>query len=88
MPLNGLSVYPSADHWNHREDTDYFSQPGALIRLVTPAQQQALFDNTARSIGEAPREIQLRHIRHCEKADPAYGEGVAKALGIPMTDVA
>ena len=24
-----------ADHWNHREDTDYYSQPGALFRLMT-----------------------------------------------------
>ena len=28
------------------------------------------------------REVQLRHIGHCLKADPAYGAGVAKALGI------
>ena len=82
-----LSLEGAADHWNHREDTDYFSQPGALFRLMNPAQQQVLFENTARSIGEAPREIQLRHIRHCLKADPAYGEGVAKALSIPMSEV-
>jgi catalase len=77
-----LSIEGAADHWNHREDDDYYSQPGALFRLMTPAQQQALFENTARSIGGAPREIQLRHIRNCTKADPAYGAGVAKALGI------
>ncbi len=53
---------------------------------MTPAQQQVLFDNTARSIGEAPREIQIRHITHCLKADRAYGEGVAKALGIPLSE--
>ncbi len=51
---------------------------------MTAAQKQALFDNTARSIGPAPREIQLRHIGNCLKADRAYGEGVARALGIPM----
>ncbi|MBX3616949.1 catalase [Nitrosomonas sp.] len=82
-----LSVEGAADHWNHREDTDYFSQPGALFRLMTPAQQQVLFANTASSISGAPREIQLRHIRHCQKADPAYGEGIAKALGIPLSEV-
>lgn len=77
-----LALDGAADHWNHREDTDYFSQPGALFRLMTPAQQQVLFDNTARAVGGAPREIQLRHIKNCLKADPAYGMGVAKALGI------
>ncbi|MCG3189186.1 MAG: Catalase [Burkholderiaceae bacterium] len=81
-----LSVEGAADHWNHRTDTDYYSQPGALFRLMTPAQRQALFDNTARSLGDAPREIQLRHIDHCTKADPAYGAGVAKALGIPSSE--
>ena len=82
-----LSLEGAADHWNHREDTDYYSQPGALFRLLTPAQQQVLFENTARSIGEAPREIQIRHIGNCMKADPAYGKGIAEALGIDLGDV-
>ena len=80
-----LSLFGAADHWNHREDSDYYSQPGALFRLMSPAQQKVLFENTARSIGEAPREIQLRHIRNCLKADPTYGKGVADALGIPVS---
>jgi catalase len=33
------------------------------------------------------REIQLRHIRNCFKADPAYDKGVADALGIASSDV-
>jgi catalase len=43
-------------------------------------QQQALFENTARAMRGVPREIQERWIGHCAKADPAYGEGVAKAI--------
>jgi len=81
-----LALEGAADHWNHREDTDYYSQPGALFRLMSKAQQQVLFENTARSIGEAPKEIQLRHIANCAKADPAYGAGVAKALGIDLKE--
>jgi catalase len=77
-----LTLEGSADHWNHREDTDYFSQPGALFRLMTPAQQQLLFENTARSVGGAPVEIQRRHIANCTQADPAYGAGVRLALGL------
>jgi catalase len=34
-----------------------------------------------------PREIQLRQIRHFHKADPAYGEGVAKGLGIQVKEL-
>ncbi len=82
-----LAIEGAADHWDHREDTDYYSQPGMLFRLMSPAQQQVLFENTARSIGEAPREIQIRHVGNCLKADPAYGKGVAEALGIRLEEV-
>ena len=80
-----LSIEGAADHWNHREDTDYYSQPGALFRLMTPDQQQVLFENTARAIGDAPQEAKIRHIENCLKADPAYGNGVADALGIALS---
>jgi catalase len=79
-----LSIEGAAEHWNHREDTDYYSQAGDLFRLMSAEEQQRLFDNTARSIGGAPREIQERHIANCTQADPAYGAGVAKALGIVL----
>lgn len=83
-----LPIGDVADHWNHREDDDdYYSQPGALFRLMTIDQQQALFGNTARAMGCSPKEIKIRHIRNCMKADPAYGEGVANALNIPLSDV-
>jgi hypothetical protein len=57
---------------------------GNLFRLMTPAQQQALFENTARAMGDARLHIKERHIRNCWRADPAYGEGVARALGIDV----
>ena len=82
-----LTLDGAADHWNHRVDDDYYSQPRALFRLMTDEQKQQLFDNTARSIGGATREIQLRHIENCRKADSAYGEGIAKALGIRVEEV-
>src|SRR5882724_3624608 len=82
-----LSIEGAADHWNHREDTDYYSQPGALFRLMNADQKQALFENTARSVSGAPVEIQIRHIGNCLKADPAYGKGVADALGIDLNAV-
>ncbi|MFP8836166.1 catalase [Hydrogenophaga sp. XSHU_21] len=75
LPLHG-----SATHWDHRADDDHYSQPGALFRLMSSAEQQRLFDNTARSIGGATREVQQRHITHCTRADPAYGRGVTLAL--------
>ncbi len=75
-----LSIEGAADHWNHRVDTDYFSQPGNLFRLMNNEQKQALFDNTARAISGASKDLQERHIYHCIQADPAYGAGVAAAI--------
>ena len=75
-----LAIEGAADRWNHREDTDYFSQPGDLFRLMTPAQQKVLFENTARAIKGASPEVVARHIGNCSKADPAYGAGVAEAI--------
>ncbi|MFH1998380.1 MAG: catalase [Planctomycetota bacterium] len=82
-----LSLEGSAAHWNHREDDDYFSQPKALFRMMSPRQQKLLFNNTARAMGDAPREVKIRHIANCMKADPKYGKGVAAALGIPLEEV-
>ncbi len=83
-----LELSGAADHWNHREDDDdYYSQPGNLFRMMNKAQQKALFGNTGRAMGDAPRKIKIRHIGNCLKADPAYGEGVAKAMDIPLSEV-
>lgn len=76
-----LSLEGAADHWNHRVDEDYYSQPRALFQLMTPAQQQVLFDNTARAISGASNEVKQRHIGNCTLCEPAYGAGVAEAIG-------
>ena len=83
-----LSIEGAADHWNHRDDNDdYYTQPGNLFRIMSAEQQKVLCENTARAMGDAPQEIKIRHISNCLKADNGYGEGVAKALGIPMSQV-
>ena len=74
----------AADHWDHREDTDYYSQAGDLFRLMNKEQQQVLFENTARAMGDAPKEIKVRHIKNCLQADKTYGKGIAEALSIPL----
>jgi catalase len=78
LPLHG-----DADFWDFRQDDDdYYTQPGDLFRLMSPAQRQVLFDNTARAMKDVPDFIKRRHIDNCAKADPGYGAGVAKALGL------
>src|SRR6266513_3095703 len=77
-----LEIDGIGDHWDHRVNDDHYQQPGDLFRMMNVEQRQILFDNTARAIGGAAKHIQERHIANCLKADPAYGEGVARALGI------
>lgn len=80
-----LALDGAADRWDYWEtEPDYFTQPGNLFRLMSAEQQQVLFDNTARNMAGVPEEIQRRHVEHCTKADPAYGAGVAKALGLKV----
>jgi catalase len=92
VPADGLppplKLEGAADHWNYREDDDdYYTQPGKLFRLMSPAQQKILFENTARGMGDAPEMIKIRHIGNCLKADPAYGKGVARELGVALAKV-
>jgi catalase len=77
MPLAG-----EAAHFDHRQDDDHWEQPGNLFRMMTSAQRQVLFENTARAMGDAMPHIKQRHIANCTRADPDYGAGVAKALGL------
>ena len=82
-----LKLHGDAYNYNEREyDKDYYSQPGDLFRLMSPGQQKALFKNTAANMGDSELFIKQRHVRNCYKADPAYGRGVAEALGISLED--
>jgi len=84
-----LELSGEAYAYNFRDDDqDYFTQPGDLFRIIkADGKEQLLFDNTAAQVGGAADFIQIRHIRNCYKADPEYGTGVAKALGLTMEQV-
>lgn len=75
---------PAYQYDFYEDDSDFYTQPGKLFRLMTPEKQQLLFENTARAMNGVSKEIQERHTKHCYQCDPAYGEGVAKALGITV----
>lgn len=80
-----LKISGDAFNYNEREfDSDYYSQPGDLFRLMTKEQQQVLFENTARAMGDSELMIKQRHIYNCYQADHAYGKGVAMALGLEI----
>lgn len=77
-----LPIEDAAAHWDHRIDEDNWEQPGNLFRKMSASERASLFANTARQIAAASRAVQDRHIANCLRADPAYGAGVAAALGL------
>lgn len=64
------------------ENEDDYTQPGNLFRLFNEEQKERLFKNIAAAMAGVPQEIVERQLGHFDKADPAYGEGVRRALGI------
>ena len=76
-----LQIDGDADRYNHRDGNDDYRQPGDLFRLLGAEQQQRLFSNIAAAMQGVPDFIIDRQLGHFDKADPAYGAGVRKALG-------
>ena len=78
-----------ADAWIKVHDQsaeDYYSQAGALFRLMNEDQKQQLCTNIADGLSQANKSIQERMLAQLAKADPAYAEGVRQAmahLGVP-----
>ena len=77
-----LKVSGDADRYDHRDENDYYTQPGDLFRLMRPDQQAQLFSNIATAMAGVPQEIIQRELVHFHRADPAYAAGAAKALGV------
>ncbi|WP_368929090.1 catalase [Mixta calida] len=75
-----LSLEGAADHWNHREDDDYFSQPRALFNLLSEEEHQRMFARIAGELAQVPEFIQQRQLALFLQVDPAYGAGVEAAL--------
>ena len=79
-----LRISGDADRYDHRVGNDDYTQAGDLFRLMTPEQKNQLIGNIVSAMKAVPKEIQERQISHFYKADPAYGEAVAKGLGLPV----
>ena len=54
---------------------------------MSPEAQQRLFSNIAEAMQGVPLDIVKRQIGHFYKADPNYGAGVAKRLGLKIEDL-
>ncbi|MFK3943179.1 catalase [Pseudomonas monteilii] len=81
----GLALSGSADRHDHREDPDYFSHAGALFRLMSAEQRALLISNIAGAMAGVNADVVQRQLQYFYQSDPAYGEGVAQALGITLS---
>jgi catalase len=82
-----LKISGDADRYDPREGNDDYTQVGNLFRMMTKTEKERLFANTARAMAGVPEEIKLRWVRLCAKADPEYGSGLSKQLGIDAVKV-
>lgn len=79
-----LALDGAADRYNHRDGNDDYTQPGNLFRLMKPDAKERLMDNIAAAMQGVPKEIVERQVVHFTRADPAYGAGVAKRMGVAV----
>lgn len=77
-----LALSGVANRYDHRDGNDDYTQAGNLFRLLPKDEQVRLIENIVSSMQSVPKEIQIKMIEHFKKADSAYGEGIAKALGL------
>jgi catalase len=82
-PALGID-FAMADRFDHREGNDDFTQPGNLFRLMNDSQKEQLFHNLAEAMEGVPEAIVHRQLALFYQCDPAYGEGVARRLGMDV----
>jgi len=66
--------------YDHRVDDDYYSQPGALYRLMTDEQREALVGNMARHMAGVDAQIPQRAIELFTRVNDEYGARLARAV--------
>ncbi|MDR1820872.1 MAG: catalase [Oscillospiraceae bacterium] len=84
-----LEVHGEAKAYEPKDNKtdDCFYQAGDLYRLMLPAQQEVLVENTKNNMNGVSENIMYRHAAHCYLADVNYGTKLAKALKLRLTEV-
>jgi catalase len=77
-----LPIGDAADRYDHRDGNDDFTQAGNLFRLMTEDERERLMDTIASAMDGIPADIVKRQIGYFRNADAAYGDGIAKRLGV------
>ncbi len=79
FPVSGVADSVAYDH------NDHYTQAGDLYRLMSEEERARLVETIVGAMKPVERDdIKLRQIQHFYKADPEYGERVAKGLGLAI----
>lgn len=76
LPLEG-----DADHYNNRTDTDYYTQPGDLFRLMHDDEKKRTINNIYEEMEGVPDHIRLRVAARYFLCDEQCGTGIAEKCG-------
>lgn len=75
-----LSIENIAQKFDHRVDTDYYSNISALFAILPDDEKKRLFSNIADSMEGVDEDIIKRALEHFKKIDVVYFNGVKSAL--------
>jgi catalase len=79
FPVTGVAESVAYDH------NDHYTQTGDLYRLMSEEERARLVETVVGAMKPVERDdIKLRQIQHFYKADPEYGERVAKGLNLAI----
>ncbi|MEG1546039.1 MAG: catalase, partial [Bacteroides sp.] len=79
-----LALHGDAFNYDHREDKDYYTQPGDLYRLIPADEKERLHGNVAAAMDGVPDFIKARAVARFYQADENCGKGIANKLGLDM----
>ena len=81
-----LKLSGDADRYDHRDGNDDYCQPRALFERFDDGERQRLYSNIADAMQGVPAAIIHRQLVHFQRVHPDYANGVARALGRPVTE--
>ncbi|MDR3268032.1 MAG: catalase [Tannerella sp.] len=82
-----LILEGDAYNYTHRDDKDYYTQPGDLYRLVPEDEKKRIASNVAEAMTGVPVEILIRAIARFYQADERCGTEIAAHTGIDLAKV-
>lgn len=82
-----LHIEGDADIYNNRVDTDYYTQPGDLFRLVPEDEKLRTIQNFVDEMEGVPDFVRLRVAARYYLCDERCGTGIAEKCGFGMAEL-